>query len=527
MFNDKFEIVVIRALAKRIKSPYSQPFQCVKTIEELDAAISAFNPRAYTDAASFAADYGLHTLLKKWTGALLPTADEATLDSWILAEEQCFRTNQRLNKISDFDLLGPFIDRVRELIVSVIGYVPSKHIFSQCRWSGGATFATKRGASPGFKSKLNKTITSSAVLTAPYLLSGLYRHADAEYQVVPGNKAVTVPKTYKIHRMIAIEPSANAFVQQSVGRYMRDSLRKVGINLDDQTANQDAAFRALIDDLATIDLSMASDTLATALVELLLPSEWFKLLNSLRSERTMLPNGTWRYLEKFSSMGNAFNFELETLIFWAVCKACSGGDVLVYGDDIVIRSSDYETVTKALEWCGFTVNMNKSFTKGSRFFESCGKHFFDLEDVTPVYQKDVVTKPIDFIRFHNRLFLWARRIKAPHLVKDVLKLIRDRSKIGDVVSPICDREVGFFDPSHPFRMTINGQIILEKALIRLQRQKPYDVDDFYPYVYKLMRPETLNSRPDGRTSLPSKGFSYTLRKGVRLWLSELSPHLSP
>ena len=75
---------------------------------------------------------------------------------------------------------------------------------------------------------------------------------------------------------------------------------------------------------------------------MLLPEAWFDLLNDCRSQAVSY-KGEWIELNMFSSMGNAFTFELESLIFWAIANAvcyCSGsrGHISVYGDDIIVPS---------------------------------------------------------------------------------------------------------------------------------------------------------------------------------------------
>jgi len=92
---------------------------------------------------------------------------------------------------------------------------------------------------------------------------------------------------------------------------MKKRLGLFGVNLRDQSVNQRYALLGSIDgSLATIDLSSASDTVSYALVMSLLPSGWFDLLDLFRSECVEVPGGVIE-LEKFSSMGNAYTFELR------------------------------------------------------------------------------------------------------------------------------------------------------------------------------------------------------------------------
>jgi hypothetical protein len=166
-------------------------------------------------------------------------------------------------------------------------------------------------------------------------------------------------------------------------------------------------------------------------VSLLLPNDWSEYLFSLRTKYTQVTKDRKVQVEKFSAMGNAFTFELETLIFWAVAKSCCSkvgvddGRVLVYGDDIVTDASAYDMTVYALNYLGFRVNESKSFRSGP-FFESCGKHFFQEVDVTPVYQKKLVTSPGECVRMANRLVRWSTRVHGdPGYFAEAILLLID------------------------------------------------------------------------------------------------------
>jgi hypothetical protein len=106
-------------------------------------------------------------------------------------------------------------------------------------------------------------------------------------------------------------------------------------------------------------------------------------------------------LRKFSTMGSANTFPVESLIFLGIALAAVAtkrgfrrlrrGDVqslerevAVFGDDIVVPSDSRELFVHALEVLFFKVNTQKSFWTG-RFRESCGVDSFRGVNVTPVY----------------------------------------------------------------------------------------------------------------------------------------------
>lgn len=207
-------------------------------------------------------------------------------------------------------------------------------------------------------------------------------------KLVSNNKIVFVPKTARTHRSIAVEPLLNGFLQKGVDIHLRLFLKRIGIDLSNQEINSEMARQGSLqgdDPWCTIDLSAASDSLAVEICRELLPSEWFDLLNSLRSKSFSLDGTTYTF-EKFCSMGNGFCFPLETLVFTAACVACHAGrpgiDFRVYGDDIIVRRSCAEAVIKLLKYLGFNTNTEKTFLEGP-FRESCGKDWFGGIDVRP------------------------------------------------------------------------------------------------------------------------------------------------
>jgi hypothetical protein len=269
--------------------------------------------------------------------------------------------------------------------------------------------------------------------------SGAFSVVKSFWTETDASRFATVPKEWDKDRCIDMQPTANGYLQQGVGRYIRSRLRSVGINLNSQEENQQLAFYAYYADLATLDLQSASDSVTYELVSLLLPWDWCQYLCALRTKYTQFGRrGPKKRVEKFSAMGNAFTFELETLIFWALSRATSefvgvkDGTVGVYGDDLVVDREVYDQLVTVLNYCGFRVNASKSFRSGP-FYESCGSHFHTGNDVTPVYQKSVVNSPEECVRFHNRLVRWSKRVHDdywyfPELTSICMSLFLDLSR---------------------------------------------------------------------------------------------------
>ncbi len=214
--------------------------------------------------------------------------------------------------------------------------------------------------------------------------------------IVQGNRFTTVPKDCRSDRPICIEPMGNMLMQKAIGSTIRRRLRRWGLDLDtQQERNRELARIGSRDDsYATIDLSSASDTISSEFVRFMLPVDWFDACNRYRSHRTELPDGTIIYNEKFSSMGNGFTFELESLLFLSISLAFrkvygkESTPVGVFGDDIIIDKSYASQLCAFLERIGFLVNSEKSFLNGP-FRESCGGDYYLGLAVRPTYFKEL------------------------------------------------------------------------------------------------------------------------------------------
>jgi hypothetical protein len=164
-----------------------------------------------------------------------------------------------------------------------------------------------------------------------------------------------------------------------------------------------------------MDLSSASDLISREVVWNLLPYDWCNLLEWARVDRYEL-DGEIHQFHKWSSMGNGYTFELETLIFYAIllgCREVSGWDSrdsIAYGDDLIFPSDQVEIVTKALNFLGFRVNSQKTFGKGI-FRESCGTDWYGGLNVRPVFWKGQIDydRPTRAYYCANSLRRWAFR----------------------------------------------------------------------------------------------------------------------
>lgn len=375
------------------------------------------------DDDSFRSNYLRETYASKFADPLPSLADArraAAIEKWRKTEERNRETNERLRSVDrGFNILprltlASFLRHCRRTVSAILGPLTDDIVVG--KFSGGASTSLRRTNShPANKYSGLADATEECRGFTELLYRNcplLRKFGTFDYvRVVEGAVLFTVPKNSDIDRCACKEPDLNMYLQKGVGDHIRRRLRrKANINLNDQSINRDLARLGSIDgSLATLDLSSASDTISIELVRLLLPSDWFLYLNDIRS-RTVEIDGDTVVTEMFSSMGNGFTFELESLLFYSIVKSVLyfegiPGRLSVYGDDIICPTNGCALVIYALNFFGFIVNEGKSFTTGP-FRESCGGHYYNGRDVTPFYLKRPPKKLTDLIRVANQLRNW-------------------------------------------------------------------------------------------------------------------------
>lgn len=420
---------LLLALCEDLDTPFSLGVYLLAKYGELDQLTQlSVAPDRYLDTSLGAYAYLKDTqacdFLRKFPDFNLGfDLKEDACTQFSLSERACFETNRRLYKfidntgLSGSDIsLWPFIQKVREMVLSILGGLPQD---IDIRFGPGSTFELS-GKKSTFVTTAEKiesevTITPSCLDLLPFIYGTSWGRAvinsdRSAPSIVPGNRFTSVPKTARKDRGICIEPGGNVSLQLGVGRHIKSRLKKAGLDLEKgQDIHRHLAKLASINGLhATIDLSNASDTISCSLVELLLPEHWFQLLDSLRSPKTLI-QGKWVVLEKFSSMGNGFTFELESLIFHALASTFYGAFVPTFGDDMIVPNKDIPSFVNMLEFFGLEVNMRKSYWTGS-FRESCGGDFFLGYPVRGYYLKNDPQFPAHWFSVHNGLLRSSRQI---------------------------------------------------------------------------------------------------------------------
>lgn len=351
---------------------------------------------------------------------------------WHEAERRARQTNDAIiSKQVPSDLLYG----VSRVIAGILGPLRDQDLDSvaqDCRFGPGATSAVTGGLC-GTSRKFASHNWDVSLGLLPYFsafVPSIEGYRARSGALLPGNKVTFVPKNSKTDRAIAIEPHTNIYVQLGIGALLRRRLLRHGLDITNQKfKNRAMVMRANELDLCTIDLSMASDTIAYMLVLELLPFDWFHLLDIARSEASIV-KGELIPLQKFSSMGNGFTFELETLIFYAICLYCGVPDPCVFGDDIIVPKKYAKSVMSALWSLGFIVNDDKTFLAG-RFYESCGIDCLDDRPVHPFYLKGQYhDRDHAIIEMCNKLRLWSARCGYASTCHRVWNKLLSRSAIA-------------------------------------------------------------------------------------------------
>lgn len=248
--------------------------------------------------------------------------------------------------------------------------------------------------------------------------------------LVPSSRLKFVPKEYDKLRSICMEPVEKQYLQQGIRisyeNHLTHSILARFVDIGDQSKNQAGSlFGSQTGRTATIDLSSASDSVLWDLIKIIYPPRVARHLCATRTSVVKLPDGSFHKLLKFSPMGSALCFPVQSTIYSVVCLligvaqahgldwktpgVLDGLDISslvreafqdrpnrwtlddlryhpmqVYGDDIICDTRMVSNVVCALEELGFTVNHSKSFTDSdSPIRESCGSYHYAGYDVTP------------------------------------------------------------------------------------------------------------------------------------------------
>nr|UJQ85596.1 MAG: hypothetical protein 3 [Leviviridae sp.] len=325
-------------------------------------------------------------------------------------------------------------------------------------------------SSPNVKLDIEAPSCYSESATAHCYQTGVVIEVDVfEPEAEVPVRVISVPKTLKAPRIIAIEPTCMQYMQQALFALVRDCIEKddflsTVIGIDDQDPNRIMAqMGSLSGDLATLDLSEASDRVSNQHVRALMSNHPLLLeaVQATRSRKADVPGFGVVRLAKFASMGSALCFPIEAMVFLTVCflgieqelssPLCPDTvhryrrRVRIFGDDIIVPREHVLSVVDALSAFGHKVNISKSFWTG-RFRESCGREYYEGHDVSIVKvrqclptQRQDATGVISAVSLRNQLY-WAGLWRSAGWMDDYLgKLLKFFPNVAPT-SPVLGRE---------------------------------------------------------------------------------------
>lgn len=371
--------------------------------------------------------------------------EAAAIDKFLHSEELCRETNRRFRTDAPTSVgVRAVLHYSRRKVAEILGDVPDISELHFCFGPGTNTSTSMGDANsriklssslecgqnmePFARAFLNECPNwLQAHVNKTRDLRDLYGFSDEDSIMIRVAHGVLriVAKTCKIGRAIIQETIINGFYQKGIGLKIRELLlTNAGLDLRDQQPNQRFAQKGSeFGEIATLDLVGASDTVAYGYVLDQLPLPWFQFLEIGRTP-TVIVNGKEVELQKFSSMGNAYTFELESLLFYClaygVCEHLHLDQNLVrsYGDDIIVPTAAVPLMKEVLSYCGFELNREKSYWDGP-FRESCGADYLFGTDIRPFYLKSIMSERILYL-MHN----WFVRHCEWELAATVLSFVR-------------------------------------------------------------------------------------------------------
>lgn len=469
------------------------------------------------------------SFLKKFSDNLdSASCDKAALDKFLSVNSRCETWQLECETFLDDELIGILKKYLHEFFHATKWQWPLVHslstILDSARNGPGAAvgsestdFYTKL-----FDSKLACTSTGLHRAYANYIkVYPLWSEAEETRRsslgdplVVGGNRLHFVPKDATISRSICIEPVLNMFFQLGLGRIIERRLKNffgIDLNFQPDINRALALLGSVNEDLVTIDLSSASDSMSLSMVRALFPTDFVQWLELLRS-KTSTYNGKQIELHMLSTMGNGYTFPLQTVLFSCIVAAAHEFESKrrvdyphglrflslkqlpnwsVFGDDIICSQRVLPRVLRLLKLTGFEVNRSKTFFEGL-FRESCGHDYFRGHDVRGVYCKSLFS-PQDRFTLINLLNKWSSWQGIP-LPLTIRRLLKSVPRI--VVPPWENADCGIWLPErllpyykHNLRVDRNKSLLYKRYV---PRQVFMRIEDDKIHVPRRAKPRRYN-----------------------------------
>lgn len=208
-------------------------------------------------------------------------------------------------------------------------------------------------------------------------------------------KLVCVPKKWDTDRPIKPLSLLDLFYSFGIGGVVTERLQDIGLDIRLLQQRHKKIIRAFTDPKSydflkyvTADLSSASDSITSELLNMVLPRPWYNAIKILFKRKLMI-DGVQYYTGSVLPMGNGATFPLETLVFYILTKAIGElterpGIYSVYGDDLIYPSKIHKYVARIFPKLNLMLNLEKTYVSYP-FRESCGEDYYRGASVRPFY----------------------------------------------------------------------------------------------------------------------------------------------
>lgn len=301
--------------------------------------------------------------------------------------------------------------------------------------------------------------------------------------VFTADKAGSVFKNIDTDRFIGLGTFWAMIRQRQIAHGLRVVLKYVGNDLG-QRNFVFRGYRHLVDDAqavhqimisdksyATVDFKNGSDSTVYQPVETLTTPNLMQAIDQCRPTHVAFPH-TVHQLNKVSSMGVGFTFELMTLMLLA-CARQFDKTARVYGDDVIIKNDAVQPFLELVKSIGYQINDTKTFIN-SRFRESCGSFYHDDHGYITCYDFTWCKTFQDVIVTHNKLLDIISNNPTSALVvhfQQALDAIRSLD-----IPTLCKGPI----PGNTGDFKSNFDLYLyypEKSVVRLHRKHNFELYD--------------------------------------------------
>lgn len=271
----------------------------------------------------------------------------------------------------------------------------------------------------------------------------------SEYMLHETLNLVLVPKSWKSFRPITPLTLLGLFYSYGVGEQITSCLKVEGLDLSRLQSIHSRLVRinSVVEEetkrprLATADLTNASQSLISDLLNRVLPREWYCAIKKTFSHTLIVKNSdnsyTSTYTESVLPMGNGLTFPVETLVFYVILKAIAElskvrGRISVYGDDLIYPVRLHKYVSVIFPKIKFLLNLDKTFVRAP-FRESCGSDFYCGFDVRPAFlpdERQMLSKQLYTVWLYKCYNALMRRWAQEEIPKTAEFLLKELNSLG-------------------------------------------------------------------------------------------------